>query len=290
MVEESNEVDEQNGDPKPIQLIHWFRSKGLRFHDQPSLYEVLAEVKSHQQRQNGGKALARSTWRCVYLLDPWFASSSSSVNKWCFLLQALEDLDSSLRRMGSRLFVIRGQPAHIFPALFKEWHTTHLTFEADPEPYGKVRDAKITKLCAELSVVVNSSSSHTLYNLEDILNQCPIGTPYPLTFASFQAIIQNMDTPPLPCAPIDERFLQGVDLLTPLTDDHDSHFGVPSLNDLGFPAKSANSKWPGGETEALLRLERHLQHKAWVASFGKPKMTPNSLMGSTQTGLSPYLR
>lgn len=47
--------------------------------------------------------------------------------------------------------------------------------------------------------------------------------------------------------------------------------------------------WIGGENEALLRLERHLERKAWVASFGRPKMTPESLL-SSQTGLSPYLR
>lgn len=47
--------------------------------------------------------------------------------------------------------------------------------------------------------------------------------------------------------------------------------------------------WIGGETEALARLERHLERKAWVASFGRPKMSPQSLLAS-QTGLSPYLR
>lgn len=47
--------------------------------------------------------------------------------------------------------------------------------------------------------------------------------------------------------------------------------------------------WIGGESEALARLERHLERKAWVASFGRPKMTPQSLLAS-QTGLSPYLR
>lgn len=36
-----------------------------------------------------------------------------------FLLQCLEDLDTSLRKLNSRLFVIRGQPANIFPQLFK---------------------------------------------------------------------------------------------------------------------------------------------------------------------------
>ena len=36
-----------------------------------------------------------------------------------FLLQSLEDLDSSLRKLNSRLFVIRGQPTDVFPRLFK---------------------------------------------------------------------------------------------------------------------------------------------------------------------------
>lgn len=49
------------------------------------------------------------------------------------------------------------------------------------------------------------------------------------------------------------------------------------------------SVWIGGETQALARLERHLERKAWVATFGRPKMTPQSLLAS-QTGLSPYLR
>ena len=39
----------------------------------------------------------------------------------------------------------------------------------------------------------------------------------------------------------------------------------------------------------ISRLERHLERKAWVASFGRPKMTPQSLLASP-TGLSPYLR
>lgn len=36
-----------------------------------------------------------------------------------FLLQSLEDLDNSLRKLNSRLFVVRGQPTDVFPRLFK---------------------------------------------------------------------------------------------------------------------------------------------------------------------------
>lgn len=82
-----------------------------------------------------------------------------------FLLQCLEDLDRSLRKVNSRLFVIRGQPADALPKLFKEWGTTSLTFEEDPEPYGRVRDENITALCNELGISVVQRVSHTLYHL-----------------------------------------------------------------------------------------------------------------------------
>lgn len=72
-----------------------------------------------------------------------------------------------------------------------------------------MRDAKISKLCQDFDVEVNSCSSHTLYNLDDILNRCPAGTPYPLTFTSFQGIVAQLDTPPLPCPAIDEQLVDG---------------------------------------------------------------------------------
>lgn len=89
----------------------------------------------------------------------------------------------------------------------------------------------------------------------------------------------------------------------------------------GFDTEGLSSAvWPGGETEALTRLERHLERKvskfrflrlflvcylsaylssntnmwlcceqAWVANFERPRMNANSLLASP-TGLSPYLR
>ena len=47
--------------------IHWFR-KGLRLHDNPALLEAIRDSASY---------------RCVYILDPWFAGSSQvGINKW----------------------------------------------------------------------------------------------------------------------------------------------------------------------------------------------------------------
>uniref|UniRef100_A0A182NCY0 Photolyase/cryptochrome alpha/beta domain-containing protein n=1 Tax=Anopheles dirus TaxID=7168 RepID=A0A182NCY0_9DIPT len=203
-----------------------------------------------------------------------------------FLLQCLDDLDRNLRKLNSRLFVIRGQPADALPKLFKEWGTTCLTFEEDPEPFGRVRDHNISEMCKELGIEVISAASHTLYNLERIIEKN--GSRAPLTYHQFQAIIASMDAPPQPEASITLDVIGNA--TTPQYDDHDDKYGVPTLEELGFETEALRPPvWIGGETEALARLERHLERKAWVASFGRPKMTPQSLLAS-QTGLSPYLR
>ncbi|XP_065087200.1 cryptochrome-1-like [Ochlerotatus camptorhynchus] len=251
--------------------IHWFR-KGLRLNDNPALREGLKDAAS---------------FRCVFVIDPWFAGSSNvGINKWRFLLQCLEDLDRNLRKLNSRLFVIRGQPADALPKLFKEWGTTCLTFEEDPEPFGKVRDHNISEMCKELGIEVISAVSHTLYKLEKIIEKN--GGRAPLTYHQFQAIVASMDAPPQPEPAITLDTIGNA--TTPQCDDHDDKYGVPTLEELGFETDGLKPPiWVGGETEALARLERHLERKAWVASFGRPKMTPQSLLAS-QTGLSPYLR
>ncbi|KAL3253278.1 hypothetical protein MRX96_017548 [Rhipicephalus microplus] len=217
------------------------------------------------------------TCRCVYILDPWFAGSSNAgVNKWRFLLQSLEDLDARLRKLNSRLFVIRGQPADVFPKIFKEWRVTHLTFEQDPEPYGAIRDQKITALAHEMGVSVVCEPSHTLYPLDRILERH--GGKTPLTYRQFQSVVVDMEPPAQPL-PAPESLPR-----TPIDEDHDERFAVPTLAELGFDTDNLKAAvWPGGETEALTRLERHMERKAWVASFGSPRMTPQSIAGHWRT-------
>lgn len=47
--------------------VHWFR-KGLRLHDNPAFSRGVQGSK---------------TFRCVFIIDPWFAGSSNvGINKW----------------------------------------------------------------------------------------------------------------------------------------------------------------------------------------------------------------
>uniref|UniRef100_A0A8C7D7N4 Cryptochrome circadian regulator 2 n=1 Tax=Oncorhynchus kisutch TaxID=8019 RepID=A0A8C7D7N4_ONCKI len=263
-------------DPKSLGImvvnsVHWFR-KGLRLHDNPALQEALNSA---------------DTVRCVYILDPWFAGSANvGINRWRFLLESLEDLDSSLRKLDSRLFVVRGQPANVFPSLFKEWNVTRLTFEYDSEPYGKERDGAIIKMAQEFGVETIVRNSHTLYNLDRIV-EMNNGSP-PLTFKRFQALVNRLELPMKPLPTITQE--QMGSCRTKIADNHDEHYSVPSLEELGFKTQGLDpAVWKGGESEALERLNKHLDRKAWVASFERARINMCSLIASP-TGLSPYLR
>ncbi|KAG9260743.1 cryptochrome-1-like [Astyanax mexicanus] len=257
-----------------VNSIHWFR-KGLRLHDNPALLEAVRGA---------------NTLRCVYFLDPWFAGSSNlGVNRWRFLLQSLEDLDASLRKLNSRLFVIRGQPANIFPRLFKEWKINRLTFECDSEPFGKERDAAIKKLASEAGVEVTAKISHTLYDLDKII-ELNGGQP-PLTYKRFQTLVSGMDPPDAPLEPLTLELMGSC--TTPVSANHQDKYGVPALEELGFDIEGlAPAVWPGGESEALARIARHLGpdlSTAWQENFERPKMSSSPLLASP-LGLSPYLR
>uniref|UniRef100_A0A7N8YPX1 Cryptochrome circadian regulator 2 n=1 Tax=Mastacembelus armatus TaxID=205130 RepID=A0A7N8YPX1_9TELE len=254
-----------------VNSVHWFR-KGLRLHDNPALQEAL----------NGASSL-----RCVYILDPWFAGAANvGINRWRFLLEALEDLDNSLKKLNSRLFVVRGQPTDVFPRLFKEWKVTRLTFEYDPEPYGKERDGAIIKMAQEFGVETIVRNSHTLYNLDRIIemnNNSP-----PLTFKRFQTIVSRLELPRRPLLPITQQQMDKCH--TKIADNHDQLYSIPSLEELGFRTEGLPpAVWRGGESEALDRLNKHLDKKVWVANFEHSRVNTCSLYASP-TGLSPYLR
>ncbi|XP_013384158.1 cryptochrome-1-like isoform X1 [Lingula anatina] len=252
--------------------LHWFR-KGLRLHDNPALLAACTKDCAE--------------FRPIFILDPWFVKNARvGVNRWRFLLQALKDLDDSLKKLKSRLFVLKGKPHEVFPKIFKEWGITRLTFEVDTEPYARVRDAEIIKLAKEHNVEVIQKISHTLYDTEKVIARN--GGSAPLTYQRFQTVLSQLGAPPRTAETLTSEHLKGC--ITPVTADHDQDYGVPTLKDLKVDtADMGEVVFPGGETEALKRMERYLKKSNWICNFEKPKTEPNSLEPST-TVLSPYLK
>lgn len=219
--------------------LHWFR-KNLRLHDNPALCEAI---------KGSSDVLA------VYILPPFIPDGNISANRWNFLIECLEDLDNSLRSLGSRLLVLQGYPAQVIPKLLQNLQITKLTFETESEPFGKQRDAVITHLAESAGVEVVSCTSHSLYDTEQVIeandNEAPV------VFDHFLEVISTIGSPERPVETVSEDMLSS--LLHVGNSFKDCH--VPLVEDLGIVKSNVTCRgtWHGGETEALKKLDAVLQ-------------------------------
>ncbi|XP_067945620.1 cryptochrome-1-like [Watersipora subatra] len=257
-------TDDEHG----TECLYWFR-RCLRFHDNPALLD--ATQISHSVR-------------CIYIIDPSTIGAGARVesNKWRFLLECLHDLDMTLRKHKSRLYVVQGQPAYILPLLFKDWHINVLSMEEDPTPYGARRDEAIGCLAQDHGVEVLHRSSHTLHSI--LAWKSVLGGKVLTTLHQFSKIF-HIPGPPEHLN--EEVIFQHLAKAVSKTDNSD-RYNIPTLEQLGLESTKGVAVWKGGETEALKRLSYHLERRAWVACFDEPRMPADSLMASPNV-IGPYL-
>lgn len=245
--------------------IHWFR-KCLRLHDNPALLEACKSSRIYP----------------VFILDSKFSNPDvMGVNRYNFLLECLTDLDESLRSLGSQLYVVRGKAEEKIPYLVTKWSISLLSFESDYGPYARERDSCITTLLKSRGVKVTQHPSLTLHDPEYYFAASKGKNP--LSYQSFVNLFNTLVSPRKDIAP-------PLKCDFPLKNDNETteDYGIPSLATMGY-LTPPTTKFHGGETEALKRLEATITSQpSWVLSFEKPNTSPNSLEPST-TVLSPYL-
>ncbi|KAG7025764.1 (6-4)DNA photolyase, partial [Cucurbita argyrosperma subsp. argyrosperma] len=256
----------------------WFR-KGIRIHDNPAL----------EYAAKGANCLYP-----VFVIDPHYmkpnpsafspGSSRAGLNRIQFLLESLVDLDMNLKKLGSRLLVLHGEPGEVLIRCLEEWNVKKLCFEYDTDPYYQALDSRVQNHASAAGVEVFSPVSHTLFNPADIIQKNG-GRP-PLSYQSF---LKLAGEPSWARAPLSTT----VSSLPPVGDTRRSQIlDVPTIRDLGYEdmGKVEWTPFRGGETEALKRLEESLSNKDWVAKFEKPKGDPSAFLKPATTVLSPYLK
>ncbi|XP_052894924.1 cryptochrome-2 [Anopheles moucheti] len=260
-------------------IVHWFR-KGLRIHDNPALSVAVDKV-----RENPTKYALRP----VFVLDPgirqWLRVGP---NRWRFLQQTLANLDENLRSINSRLYVVRGNPVEVFPRLFVEWNVSLLTFEYDIEPYAVTRDNTVQDQAKKHNVKIHMEKSHTIFDPDTIVKK-NAGKP-PLTFQKYATLAATCKIPQALPAP--KKLPSNCTAPDPDKEERTNSncYDPPTMQELGVKKSTLDEcKFPGGETEALRRMDDSLSRKTWVCNFEKPNTSPNSLEPST-TVLSPYLK
>ena len=169
-------------------------------------------------------------------------------DSWCSLSQ---DLDTSLRGLGSRLFVLRGEPGEVLTKVWETWDVKMMTWEEDTEPYAVIRDEAVKELAERKGVTVETFCSHTLYRPDDIVAKNKGQAP--LTLVKFQSVIAMMDKP-LNAPESLERASRLIN--SELSNSKDS---IPTLKEVNVVELELHEiKFPGGETEALKRFNEKL--------------------------------
>ena len=80
-----------------------------------------------------------------------------------------------------------------------------------------------------------------------------------MTYKKLCSIVSSMGPPLKPILTVDKTTFDGCS--TPVSDNEDKKFKVPTLEELGIetPEESSSVLFPGGETEALRRLDEHME-------------------------------
>lgn len=270
-----------------INAMHWFR-KGLRLSDNPALVACLATKPKNMYP--------------VFVLDGnSYQLLRCSPLRANFLVESLQDLDRNLRTLGSRLYVISGDPTLVLPGKWKEWKITDLSFEEDEtgEPYAVQRDKVITELAKGDKIKLHTAASETIYPLRHYVEMSKIGKGVPGTMTGFQKLFGGMPKMKKPL-PYPESFPENDDL----KDMKKLYLTPKKPTDLPWPreipkdeveclwnAKDCENLTPlvhGGETLGKKVLKSKLKNSNWVATFEKPKTKPTALKPDTTT-FGPYL-
>ena len=83
----------------------------------------------------------------------------------------------------------------------------------------------------------------------------------PLTYKKLSSVVSSMGPPLKPVPTVDRKTFDSCS--TPVSDndiDDERNYHVPTLEELGIetPDESSSILFPGGETEALRRLDEHM--------------------------------
>jgi cryptochrome len=266
--------------------IHWFRN-GLRLHDNPCLLEA---TKSCQ------------TLLPLVIIDPDAPfAQTKGVRAACiraqFLLESFQELHDNMKTMDSQLVVILGTPAKVLPQLVKLVGAQALYYEQESATPIRKADSEvldaIRQTTAGKELQVHGFDTHTLHPVEHYLAKSKGGLA-PSTYGVFTKIFDSMTVPAevetvtkFPKLP--DKCMEKIE---GQYNTDQERIGIPSLQDLGYDAKELKNRkragidFDGGEDAGLKLMEQVMKRTQWVATFEKPKTSPNALTVDT-TGLSP---
>ena len=93
-----------------------------------------------------------------------------SENAIRFMIESLEELSESLKRVGGELFVFYGKNKTVLKDVINVLKIDSVFFNRDYSPYARKRDSEINQLCSKMGVECITSADYYLYEPGTIMN------------------------------------------------------------------------------------------------------------------------
>ena len=183
-----------------------------------------------------------------------------------FIIEAVTDLDNELRKIGSGLIVVKGNPVIEIPKLAKQYHAQKVFSKKEVAHEEKQTVELIEQELWKFKCTFEAFSTSTLYHAEDL----PFSIKdIPDVFTNFRKRIEKESS-------IRAVFTKPTSISSPTLQPAI----IPTLNELGLePVLIDNRRaidFKGGESEALKRLQYYFYETKALAHY---KETRNGLIG-----------
>jgi deoxyribodipyrimidine photo-lyase len=224
-------------------------------------------------RDNSALAAAAKAERTVplFVLDQRLLGSRfAAPNRVAFMLDALRDLDESLRHAGGRLYIRRGDPVVEAIAVARECGATELHAAADWSAYARRREEHLRRACEEERIAFRTHAGTTIVAPGAVT---PVGGDHFTVFTPFHRAWEDVPLRPRAATPrrlsVPSRLAVG---------------RLPATDSLlrGSPSPQRVS---GGESEGRRLMRSFLRNG--LAGY---EAHHDDLPGDATSSLSPYLR
>lgn len=194
-----------------------------------------------------------------------------------FVLESLQDLDASLRAMGSGLMIVKGKPEIEIPKLVEEYKVQKVFAKREVAFEEKQTEKKVQRELFKLRCELDTFSTSTLYHAEDL----PFSIKnIPDVFTNFRKKIEK-----------DSKIRKPFEAPSKINSPEIPPLELPTLETLDLTKTTMDSRaviqFRGGETQAMQRLQHYFYDTQCLSTY---KETRNGMVGADYSSkFSPWL-
>jgi deoxyribodipyrimidine photo-lyase len=247
--------------------IVWFKTD-LRLHDNEALVKAI---------EKSDEIIPVYCFDDDHFKTTEFGFQKTGKFRTQFLLEAVSDLDTTLRKLGSGLLILRGKPELELYKVAKEFGVTKVFAKREVAYEEKQTEERVEKEVWKLNCTLESFSTSTLYHAQDL----PFSIKdIPDVFTNFRKQIERESS-------IRDIFQKPTSIKSPTLPS----LILPTISELGLdrfkPERRAALEFIGGESEGYKRLNHYFFETQHIAEY---KKTRNGMIGEAySTKFSPWL-